>query len=150
MRCEMCGAEKELFDALVEGVMLSVCENCSSYGKVVKIAEKVKFEKPKKKLLDEEFKEFIVEDYSKKIKEARERLGLKQEELAKRIAEKESVIHSLETGSLEPSLDLAKKLERALGIKLIDIETEFKEEKKVDFSAKNITIGDLIKLKKDE
>ena len=99
VQCEMCGSNsEELVDALVEGVMLTVCENCARYGKVIRVKPKeikeIKKEKIEKKS-EEEIIEIIVPDYATKIMNAREKLNLKQEELAKDIAEKESVIPHL-------------------------------------------------------
>ena len=40
--------------------------------------------------------------------------------LAQRVMEKESVIKRIESGRLRPSIQLAKRLEKALGIKLLE------------------------------
>src|SRR4030042_5714553 len=110
MNCEICGRERNLVIALIEGSQMKVCSDCGRYGKVLNEIKTVK--KEKKKVEEEEYVEGIVEDYAKLIKDKREKLGLKQEEIAKKINEKESVIHKIENGSLEPSIALAKKLER--------------------------------------
>ena len=34
----MCGNDKNLSDVIIEGAMLTVCENCAGYGTVVKVA----------------------------------------------------------------------------------------------------------------
>ncbi|RLF97355.1 TIGR00270 family protein, partial [Thermococci archaeon] len=88
-----------------------------------------------------------VPDYSKIIKNARENRKLSQKDLAFKINEKESVIHRLETESMSPSYTLAKKLEKALEIKIIDKISEV-EIPKLDTDSKNLTIGDIIKIKK--
>ena len=54
------------------------------------------------------------------IRNKRDELGLKQEDFAKMLNEKESIIHKLETGEFKPSLKLAKKLEKKFGLKLIE------------------------------
>ena len=89
----------------------------------------------------------VVDDFAEKIRIKREKLGLKQEDFAKKIGEKESVVHKLETGEFEPSLELAKKLEKVLNIKLIE---EYEEEHKATTKATSIitTIGDLVKIRK--
>lgn len=156
MMCEMCGKEKlHLYKAIVEGSLLSVCERCKKFGEVISI-EKPKIEEPKKKkkpeppkFVDEEKQQIIIDDYAEKIKEAREKKELTQEKLAKAIAEKESVIHKIESKQMIPSMKIAKKLEQFLKIRLLE---EFDPNKKPakDFSLKDeaITIGDLIRLKK--
>ena len=76
-------------------------------------------------------------------------MGLKQKELAKMLAEKESVIHKLESGNIEPSLNLARKLERQLRIKIIE-QHELGKEDNHKYKSKRtvLTIGDLISVKK--
>lgn len=156
MICEMCGEEKlHLYKAIVEGSLLSVCDRCKKFGEVIsiekpKIEETKKEKKPEKpKFIDEEKQQIVVDDYAKKIKEARERKALTQEKLAKAIAEKESVIHKLESKQMVPSMRLAKKLEQFLRIKLIE---EFNPEKnpvkELNLKDGSLTIGDMIRLRK--
>ena len=146
MGCDLCGKEGILFKALVEKTELTVCEKCGSYGKILR---KVVPEIPKpKKLIPKkpEVVEHIVQDYAGKIRQAREKLELTQEEFAKKIAEKESIVHKLESGSFEPSIPLAKKLEKMLHIKLV----EAIEEETVNITkgkTTGLTIGDMLKFK---
>jgi len=150
--CELCGRLTDnLTEAIVEGAMLSICNNCVKFGNVIPIKKPAKEQiLPRKNIIiekePEEF-EIIVSGYSQKVKQARENLSLKQEELAQKIAEKVSVIHKIESGHLRPSLALAKKLENFLNIKLIE---KYKEEKTetINFKDSNLTIGDLLKHKK--
>ncbi|MDP2906487.1 MAG: multiprotein bridging factor aMBF1 [Nanoarchaeota archaeon] len=155
MMCEMCGGEKlHLYKAIVEGSILSVCERCKKFGEVISI-EKPKIEehkqekqKPKAKP-EEEKQEIIVDDYSWKIRKAREEKEMTQEELAKALAEKESMIHKIESNQMTPSLQLAKKLEQFLRINLIEeFDPNKAPAKELDFKDEAITIGDLIRLKK--
>lgn len=62
----------------------------------------------------------LVENYGAVIRQAREKLGLTQAELAMKIAEKLSVIKKVEAERLKPDERLAQKLERALKIRLIE------------------------------
>ena len=84
--CDLCGRDTEkLVDAIVEGAMLSVCENCSKFGHVIIVKKpEVIEEKPEKKIIVEEKEELelIVPDCAEKIKKARENLSLKQKQLA--------------------------------------------------------------------
>ena len=130
----------------LEGSVLSVCKSCSKYGKIIEIKKSKPAQEPPKKIIRiEEPIEVIVPDFSLKIKNARESLKLKQEELAKKISKKASVIHKLESGHLTPSISLAKKLESFLNIKLIE---QYEEEKKeINLKDEDLTIGDLIKIK---
>jgi len=46
-------------------------------------------------------------------------MNLKIKDLAKEIKEKESIMARVESGKLKPTIDLARKLERFFGIKLV-------------------------------
>ena len=152
MQCEMCGSEERLYKTNIEGSILNVCRACSKFGKILgTVKEKMEEKKEKqvkeiKKEPEKEVIELVVDDFADRIRKKREELGLKQEDFAKKINEKESVIHKLETGEFRPGLDLAKKLERVLGIKLIE---EYEEEgKATKTETTELTVGDLIKIRK--
>ena len=149
MNCEMCGSEGESFKAIVEGSEMNVCKNCSKFGKIIqKPKTNIKFKSKhfKKKQEKPENIFLIVDNYAELIKRSREKMKLKQEEVAKKIAEKESLIHSIESGKHEPNINLARKLERFFNINLVE---EHKEEQKNigKSNSSGLTIGDLIKKK---
>ena len=96
---------------------------------------------------EEEKISLLVDDYPQIIKKSRESIGLTQKDFANKINEKESVIHKIETGTLEPSLELAKKLEKFLKIKLIE-EHEESHEKFKKSKEEGFTLGDFIHVKK--
>ena len=147
MSCELCGRNNELVQAVVEGSMLNVCKECSKFGNVIAVQKTRPIIQSKiKKIIEEEILEIVKPDFSITIKEAREKLGLKQEELAKRLNEKESLMHKIESNSITPSISLARKLEKALGIKIVQVYRE-DEKRKVNLKDESLTIGDLIKIK---
>ncbi len=89
------------------------------------------------------------EDYNEIIKSAREGRGLTREELGKKINEKTSVITRLESKKMQPDIKLARKLEHALKIKILD---ERRAEDKIDSprtTGGGMTLGDMIKVKKN-
>lgn len=146
--CELCGKRaKRVMDVVIEGSLISVCPACANYGKTV-ILERPNSESQRRikkiPLVEENY--LITKNYPQLIKQARESQGLLQKELAEKIGEKESVIHQLESGSLEPSAILAKKLENFLKINLIEKYEE--TNKKISLSDTSLTIGDLLNLKK--
>ena len=152
INCDLCGKiEERLNRTLIEGVELSVCPACSKFGKVIapvkRYTPKEQHRMAQKAENREEKIELLVEDYAEIIKKKRESMGLTQKDFANRINEKETTIHRIETGELEPSLALAKKLERLLGVKLVEEHIEksqgFKKTKEGGF-----TLGDFIKIKK--
>ena len=126
---------------------MQVCKKCSGFGKVLGPVKKEVI-MPKEKVIVEEPEkiEMIVSNYAEIIRKKRKELGLKQEDFAKKLSEKESIIHKLETGEFKPSIKMAKKLEKKLGIELIEtyIEEQTKREKGV---TTEFTIGDMIKIK---
>jgi len=144
--CEMCGREDKLLVVLVENVEMRLCKSCSDYGKIIGSSEghiKIKNHQHKE---EESSILGIREDYGSIIKSEGEKRGLSQEQLAKKINEKESVIHKIETNHMEPSLDLAKKIERVFKIRLVeDLSVKYK---KISTETGSLTIGDLIGNKK--
>ena len=150
MDCEMCGREPASVKASVEGSVLALCDGCSRFGKVVgritpPAAAKKKEEKPA--LLAEERQESVVEDFGRLLKQKRESLGLKQEEFAKKIAVKESVLHKMETGAMKPGIEEAKRFEKLLGLRLIE-KADMAEGVVPQPKKDQLTLGDLIRIKK--
>jgi putative transcription factor len=146
--CELCGRDEPTNLTLVEGVELNVCEKCASFGKPVKRrlvarAETSKIER--KPLPEKEMVQTIREDYFELIRIKREKMGLTQKDFSKFLSEKESVIHKIESGLYVPPIDLARKIEKQLGLSLI----EEKEVTPQHIKAKKetFTIGDVIKVK---
>lgn len=140
VNCELCGKSGNLVKAIVEGSLLNVCEKCAKFGKVILIKQPQQVKEIRQKTT--EIINIINPDYPKLVKEAREKFNLKQEELARKLDEKLSVIHKLETGHLQPTMLLAKKLEKELKITLIEVYQETNE--KLNLKDKALTIGDLI------
>ena len=156
MQCDMCGKEGNLYKSIIEGVELDVCEDCSKLGrkisksynkkeKIISFAPKIKI---RKNLPEEDIVKGIVENYGSIIQKKREKLGLKQEELAEKIAEKISVIHNIESEHLEPNIKIAEKLEKFLKIKIIEEINELKYEKTRNLMERELTLGDMINIKK--
>jgi putative transcription factor len=150
--CEMCGSDSNTITALIEGVELNVCQKCASFGKIVKKPfivtakmQQAQKNEQMKKAAEREIIMEIREDFPAIIKAKREKMGLKQDEFAKFISERESMIHKMESGEYVPSLETARKMERQLGIKIIEekelVASHMKEKKE------SFTIGDVLKVK---
>jgi putative transcription factor len=159
--CDLCGKSGKMYKVELEGSRVVACETCAKFGKVLfevkeqtPNAKRGKTESGQTKTSPQraqapETLQLIVKDYSSKIKNAREKQKIKQEDFAKMISEKESVIHHLESGKMQPNLQLASKLEKALGIKLIEeITLEPEEKKDAKPNSGPMTLGDMINLKK--
>lgn len=153
MPCEMCGKDEQLVKALVEGSILNVCKQCAQYGQIIETPKiEVTINRPIYPVKhSEEQVEDIIPNYPTLIKQAREQKNLTQEEVAKDIAEKESVIHKLESGHMKPSVKLAKKLEQYFRITLTEKEGDKlpPKPKKLDFKDPTLTIGDLVNIEDD-
>jgi len=149
----MCGISTErLSDVVVEGTMLKVCERCKSYGDVVGVEKPRNLEVSKipRKIYVEEPVVFVIEGAGRIIKEARENNGLKQQQLAKMVGLKESMIHKIETSMIKPELNVAKKLEKILGIHIIEGYSDTSKGVQFNLNDENLTVGDLIKFKKSD
>lgn len=150
--CEMCGRNGPVFRTSIEGTILNVCKECAKHGKVlkkVKTPEEIKKAiKLKEKEETPEQEEFVVSNYGKIIRDARNKTAKTQKEFAQMLNEKESIIQKMETGNFEPSLKTARKFEKILNIKLVET-IELEEEKtKKNKNNLGLTIGDVIKIKK--
>ncbi|WP_049984916.1 multiprotein bridging factor aMBF1 [Halobellus rufus] len=88
----------------------------------------------------------IASDYDQRIREAREGLGLSQEELAGSLNEKASLIRKLERGDILPSDDVRKKLERKLEISLVE-GGDTDDSEWSGGSSTTTTLGDVVKRK---
>lgn len=143
MICEMCGTETNNIKRInIEGSLLSVCPNCAKFGVEPEIEPKsesarsrgrttdsstveMRLEQRKKRMQtrnifanDSEVE--LIEDYHRVIQSARMELGLNQEELARKLNERKSIIAKLETKSLRPDNKLIRKLEKTLKIILME------------------------------
>lgn len=155
--CEMCGREldaRTAKKAVVEGSLLILCQDCySRLSKTTTVRELPKqparatpppVTTPRRQSRPVEELE-IVEDYATRIKSARESLGWTQDVLAQKVGESVLTIKRIEGGKLKPSVELARRLERVLGIKLL--EPIVKEDKYISIDSgrpEHLTIGDLI------
>ena len=157
--CEMCGKQGTT-KADVEGVELITCKDCSKYGIIKK-----SFREPIKKSFTKRFDKVspknnneirkknsfkLIDSFSSILQKSRQEKGLKQEDFAKFLNERESLVSKWEQGSITPNIEVAKKLERKLGLKLIEKEEEKKEDKDSFKNRlnKEFTLGDFIKVRK--
>ncbi len=133
VRCELCGREIRgvAYKVIVDRAELIVCPSCARGKHVVSVID---FSKPQRRgtyrrmgmrrSRRSELIEEIVDDYATRIREAREKMGLTREVLATMVGEKESTIRRIESGKLQPTIKLARKLEKVLKIKLVETYTE--------------------------
>ncbi len=155
--CELCGSPTggRPYRALVDGVEMILCASCylklSRTGRAVLVSQK----KPRKSLarprrprrLPLEAYD-IVDDYYERIREAREARGWSTAVLAQKLRISESMLRKIEQGKLKPSIDLAKRMEKVLRIKLLE-PLEDSEEYEYGGST-TVTLGDIVVVDSDE
>jgi len=153
MSCELCGREsKGCRVAVVDGVKMMLCPDCMRHGEGVKeipvtpakVARATTLRERKKipKDIYRNMEKELISDWSEVIKEAREKKGLSREELGFKIEERTTTISKIEKGDLRPSDKMIKKLEKELGITLLE---EVKEVTTQHQSSSRLTLGDFIK-----
>lgn len=144
--CEVCGERDAEYTAIIEGARMHVCGGCARAGKIIESPGKPSSNTFSAKRPQTEIE--LVADFGTVIKSARERIHIGREVLAERISEKESYLERIEAGKTMPSEELAKKLERELGIKLLE-EVGVGDSSPKNFSGnKKVTLGDLVFVKK--
>jgi len=140
--CELCGKSTDkLYKVYIEGTILNVCADCLKYGKHVD--ENGNIIKENKLEIKEIVGEIVDENYNKILIKYREDHKLKQEDMAKLLGIKESLYKSIENKKIIPDINLAKKIEKILGIKIT--KKEVLTEKINNKDNKNyITVGDIL------
>ncbi|MBU5557962.1 MAG: multiprotein-bridging factor 1 family protein [Candidatus Aenigmatarchaeota archaeon] len=142
MTCDICGASEAKRKARIEGAVVTVCEKCVSLGEEIPIESIHKLaERMLPKLsLPAELELVMRPDAGEIIKREREKRGLTQAQLAEKILEKLSVIKRAEEG-WQPPLSVVRKLEKVLGVSLLETSVSGNLKKKID--RKQLTIGDV-------
>ena len=147
MDCEMCGENEAEYLVSVEGAKLNLCRDCADAGNIIRTlfnplrkAEDTS-SAPKAELE-------IIEGYGAIIAGARKRLGLPMEVLAERINEKLSFLERVEHEKTLPDEKVAHKLEKELGIKLLQGATQTSGSFTSDRQGKGMTLGDILEVQK--
>lgn len=135
---------------LIEGAKLNVCSICARGGKILRHPEQPK---PKPGSIsvsaNKGEKEIeIVEDYGRRIREARKVKGMTLEDLAKKIMEKENYLERVENEKTLPTETIAQKLERALSIRLFEDGSTGSVSVSGSKKAGGMTLGDMVSVKK--
>jgi len=118
--CDICGKGPVRAQILVEGARMLACGGCMRSGKVLHRFDEEGIVEHKPGPAAVESTEEMIEGYGKIIKDAREKAGIPMAVVAERIRERESYLQAVEHERLMPTLEVARKLERELGIKLVE------------------------------
>ncbi|KKM99718.1 hypothetical protein LCGC14_1145020 [marine sediment metagenome] len=149
---------------LLEGTKITVCQNCAQHGIILhepllnrskththySIKARPSKRKGIKKTLIDDLE--IVPEFAKKIKNVRNLLGLNQDQFAQKLNEKPSLLRRIETGKVEPTIKLAKKIQEVYNIILLQksddsIEAKVRDSKYMKKSSRT-SLGDLAFIKK--
>ena len=157
--CDICGAKivGRPYIALVDGVEMVLCASCylklsrNGRAKLIRIGEPPEESKPKKVRRTKSYKVTyeVVEDYADRIKSARVKKGFTLKELAQKLRISENMLRKIEQGRFKPNIDLARKMESLLGIKLLE-PTEEPEEEEYEKEEELPTLGDIVVIRRDE
>jgi len=164
MSCELCGkATDKVTNVKVEGTILKVCADCAKFGDNVKaggkdapnrivIQSRLENRERRMKTKDvytqeEQQVEELADDYGERIRKGREAKGWKQEDLAHQMNERLSLVQKVERHDIKPDDALAKKIEKTLGIVLIEKVPLVKTEKQA-VANRGLTLEDFIKTSK--
>ena len=169
VQCEMCGKDVASPNRVkIEGAELDVCDECTDFGTEVttedSASSSTKYStsssssgssgsgssdssgssssRPRNDMFDQ--MDELAQDYDQRIREARESRGISQEDLAKELNLKASLIRKLERGDTLPSDDVQTKLERELDISLNAGGSDADEEWSGGSSSGEYTLGDVV------
>ncbi len=159
MNCEICGKKtKNIHKIVIEGAVIHVCSDCKNLGvpepelrikpKITGITRKTKKIKIKRREKSFAEDEELVEDYNLIIKREREKRGWSQEELAKKLMEKESLIKKIENAEIIPEPKVIEKIEKLFGIKLREKTYELVPSHKSSGERFDLTLGDIATVKR--
>ncbi len=163
VHCEMCGAtvEKRVSKIVfVEGAKLVLCPSCYSRINKKLTSEPLKTKQNVRRSTPPDVQKGVgsrggvkddyevVNDFAVRIRNARETLGWSQKVLAEAVRESENVIKRIESGRLVPTVELAKRLEKVLNVKLLEPVVEsggylITNKKLPD----ELTLGDIVNIK---
>jgi len=134
VRCELCGEEirGRAYLGIVDRAELLLCERCAKRAVKAyplgaqKAGQRKQAPRPPARAVraGPAVVEEVVDNFAEVVREARERAGLTRDALAAMVGVKVSVIRRIEEGTLVPPVDLARKLERVLKVKLIEVVDE--------------------------
>ena len=161
-RCPICdGVIWKGNRIIIEGTKLTVCDSCAQHGKKIERKNVLSYSKqqysiknksvhkiPAKKRDVIENIEFVP-DYAARIRKIRTLNRLNQDQFAQKLNEKPSLIRRIESGKVEPTIKLAKKIEKVYNITLL------RKPDEIEINTKNYmrkkgssSLGDLAFVKK--
>jgi putative transcription factor len=173
--CDICGRKGVSFIIAVEGAKMAVCPRCAYHGKILHSLEggegereesptnKIDYSTPKQFRTEED----IVDGYGRRIRKAREAVKIAYEEISEygkkekktrgmtidELARKANVMASwldrVENERISPTIAEARKLEKVLGIKLVEkVEVSVSPTPKLGGRNTELTLFDMVEMQK--
>lgn len=168
--CDICGKKGVSFIIEVEGAKMAACQRCAYHGKILhsleekKVPAKTDYSTPRQFRIEEE----LVDGYGQKIRKARETMKVTEEEIdeygkkvrktrpmtidevARKANVRASWLDKVENEKIPPTIEEARKLEKVLGIKLVEkVEVSATPSAgKGERESKELTLLDMLEMQK--
>jgi putative transcription factor len=163
MECEMCGKKVATRRYMVDRTVMNLGIECSKYGTpldapapigtqaaIQQGLERRATRMTGKSVYGGEAEQWVlVEDFGARVHKAREAKGLTHDQLGNKVSARVPELKQIESNKLRPSDDLARRLEKELGIQLVERVQEAPSgllgAGKKPASGAGLTIGDLLR-----
>ena len=152
--CEMCGTSTEnLTKVKIAGSIMNVCNSCKNLGKTQNEGNEKKSYSFYHKKKENKDNFILINNYTSLINSSLAKKKLTVHHLARALNIKESLLHKVLTNKFDLEINLAKKIEDFLKIKLVIKEEDSKSNLDLDEilvsekETKNQNLADLIKEK---
>ncbi|MFP3073998.1 MAG: multiprotein bridging factor aMBF1 [Caldivirga sp.] len=176
LTCDICGREinGEPIVVEIDGAVLNLCQRCAQrYANVKGVrvlsgviqqvqggqtvvkprqraATPVKPVKRRNEVNVSQAERYeVIENYGEIIRDARSRLGMSRDVLASMLGIKESTLKNIEDGKLIPDLNLARRIEKVLGVRLL-VESEETETELGESGGGELTLGDVVEVRRSK
>ena len=159
LNCDVCGETilRNPVKVIIEGARVVVCHRCARLGKpYVEPPPRRMGQRPPigryssrsaRPAAPQALDEFeVVGGFGAKIRDARERMGLTQQDLATRVKERLSIIQKVESEKIVPDMKLSRELEHFLRIALLAPRAEIPTSTEMT-TTPSLTLGDIARVR---
>lgn len=157
MECEMCGKTVGTRRYMVDGTVMNLGLECAKFGTPLdqpaptgtKAALQQNLERRQDRMSSRSVYDqpevVLVEDYGARVHKAREAKGWTHDQLGNKVQARVPELKQIEAGRLRPSDDVAKRLEKELGIKILEAVEAAPTSTKTKKAGSGLTIGDILR-----
>lgn len=156
MDCDMCGKEAAAI-VEIEGARMTVCGSCSKHGKLVRQlpqapvkrrSSSIAVARPEPIREQSEISEQVRKDLPELLRKERSKRKMTHDEFAAVLQVRASTYHHFESGVILPDIELARRMEHALKLPIVQTVKTIKGAWKNDEEKKRgLSLGDFIKKK---